>query len=205
MTKFPLPLYAGYDNHAMYLFQTWSYEPIPVTLEPWGISLFPIPDYQYNLTIIDALDDPEVEIAHSEGDHLSIAPGPHSILQITDPAVIWIATEAAAYLKREGSPGFPDSERVWESARPSDIADLLTDSRVLEVLRQIRERESAGGTFSEHEFVELVTPQARELDRYDLVLLLREHGMVRKSGESVALTDWGRQMIDMYASPPIAR
>jgi len=186
---------------AQFLLETRSYEPIPLTLEPRGISLFPIPDFQYSLSIVEPSDALEVELLETEHPPLAVHRGQHEIFEITEPTVLWIATDAEAHLSREDGKEF---QRIWESERPSEIASLLTDAGLLRILAKLRERPDATVPMDEHQFADLIHPVATESGRHDLVLLLREHGLVEKSSGTIRLTDWGRQVLDVYATPQSA-
>ena len=90
---------------------------------------------------------------------------------------------------------------VWDSERPSTIAPILTASEVSQAILQVYRREITGDHVGEHAFVEMLTPYARSTGRYDMVLLLREHGLVQKHDGEIVTTAWGRQFANSYAEP----
>lgn len=185
------------DSHIAH-FLSASYDLLPITLEPWGISLFPLPEYRYDLITQSDTGPPEIQL----GDHSRKILNQHDSVQIVEPIIIWLAGSQGHTMHRFGR---HRSELVWESKRPSELSTLLTDPRLADLLRKVSALEGAQNTVWEHEFAEMVTPLAKETRHYDLVLLLREHGMVRKQGAVITLTDWGRQVADMHSSRPQKR
>jgi hypothetical protein len=174
-------------------FRTTSYDPIPVTIEPWGISLFPIPDYVY------AVDAPNGEMNFSS---VLSEEGPRATWSydsklLTEPITIWLGGLDRHTIHRRGG---PVPGLVWESTRPSEIGSLLTDRRLAQVLQEAADREDRGQMVFEHQFPDLVSSLVRETGHRDLVLLLREHGIVQKRGGIISLTEWGRQVARMYSS-----
>jgi len=184
-------------NSDVRLFETRSYEPIPVTIEPWGIPLYPIPEYSY---VVDVHEGRNFRKDQLEGRTRAV--GGYEARVISDPITLWLSASDRHTIHRHGG---AVSGLVWESTRPSEIASLLTDQRLARLLQEAADLQAARQTVFEHQFAAMVTPLAKETGHHDLVLLLREHGVVQKKGGTIVLTEWGRQVAIMYSAKDESR
>jgi hypothetical protein len=170
--------------------------PTPVTVEPWGMVLFLLPNSTYVLYAgeLDGIDG-----QHREAALLSLAKRTYSP---TEAITLWLGGGDYS-LYRVDFNGAPVAGLVWESKRPSRLMDLFTDEKLLATLSHIdRAPTSEYDEWSEQEFAEIVTPIAQQHNRWDIVLLLHEYGMIQKLRGLVFLTEFGHEFLEMHFRYP---
>jgi hypothetical protein len=165
---------------------------VPLSIEPWGISLYPIRDYLYVLDAEDAHGPPQLQASGGA----VYTPERDSLVQVTEPISVWLSGSHAVHRV-----GGQYSGLVWASTHPSEVDSVMSDPHVGSILLHLHDLRTAGRKVHEHEFADLVTPFARSSGRYDIVLLLREHGLIQKKDREILLTEWGAQVSQMAASP----
>jgi len=102
-------------SHGISLF-TMSPEPISLTLEPWGINLFPLPDYSYE---VFAMVEPTYE-SDRPGSGLSAREVP---LILDEPTTLWLGGADDYFMYRN----YPHGPRTCLAKHASEPNRFLTN------------------------------------------------------------------------------